>query len=211
MATRPARESARPRRDYRGQAAEARDADRRRRLIEAGLQSFGTVGYFGTSIEGLCTAAHVSNRSFYEHFESKEQLLLEIYDELLEDLQRRVVEALSTRQADFAGFARAGLETFVSVVREDSRRAQIVIVGLVGVSERCERRRRTALRTFAQIISSAIRSFDTEIERRRDLRVLSMALVGATIESLIDWMSAPAASVDEVIDELVHLYTAAVA
>ena len=37
-----------------------------------------------------------------------------------------------------------------------------------------------------------------------------MALVGATIESLIDWRSAPGTAVDEVLDELVHLYTAAV-
>lgn len=211
MATGRARESARVQREYGGRPAEARDADRRRRLFEAGLQSFGTVGYFGTSIEALCTAAHVSNRSFYEHFDSKEDLLVAIYDELLEDLQRRVVEALSARQADFAAFAHAGLEAFIEILREDDRKAQIVIVGLIGVSERCEHHRRSALRAFAQVISDGVRTFDAEIERTRDLKVLSMALVGATIESLIDWMSAPDASIGDVIDELVHLYTAAVA
>lgn len=197
-------------REYRGQTAVARDADRRRRLVEAGLESFGSVGFFGTSIEGLCAAAHVSNRSFYEHFRSKEELLLAIYDQLLEDLENRVVTALSRRQPDFAAFARAGLEAFAEVLREDDRKAQIVIVGLIGVSERCEQRRRAALRAFAQVVSQGIRTFDGDIERRRDLPVLSMALVGATIESFIDWLSGPGVAVEQVIDELVHLYTAAV-
>ena len=210
MATRPARTLASTQRDYRSQSPLARDAARRRRLLDAGLESFGTVGYFGSSIEAICAAARVSNRSFYEHFRSKEDLLLEIYDELLEDLESRVVAAISRHQPDFSAFARAGLQAFIEVISEDDRKAHVVIVGLVGVSERCERRRRRALRAFAKLISGGIRTFDAKIGKRRNLDVLSMALVGATIESLIDWRSAPGTAVDEVLDELVHLYTAAV-
>lgn len=197
-------------RDYRGQSPSARLADRRRRLVEGGLDAFGTVGYFGTSIEALCAAAQVSNRSFYEHFASKEDLLLAVYDELLEDLHARVVAALSRRPMEFATGARAGLHAFVEALLEDDRKAQVVIVGLIGVSERCERRRRVALRSFAEVIAVGIETFNPEVAGARNLPVLAMALVGATIETLIDWRSAPVVPVEELLDELVHLFEAAI-
>ncbi len=198
------------RRAYRGQSPSARLADRRRRLLDAGLDSFGTVGYFGASIEALCAAAQVSNRSFYEHFDSKEELLLAVYDELLEDLRARVLTALGRRQTEFATGARDGLHAFVDALIEDDRKAHVVIVGLIGVSERCERRRREALRTFADVIADGIRTFDPGIAAARNLPVLAMALVGATIEVLIDWLSAREIPIEQVLDELVHLFESAI-
>jgi AcrR family transcriptional regulator len=197
-------------RSYRGQSPSARLADRRRRLLDAGLDSFGTVGYFGASIEAMCAAAQVSNRSFYEHFGSKEELLLAVYDELLEDLHARVLAALGRRPMEFATGARAGLHAFVAAVVEDARTAHVVIVGLIGVSERCERRRREALRTFAGVIADGIRTFDPEIAAVRNLPVLAIALVGATIEALIDWLGTREVPIERVLDELVHLFERAI-
>lgn len=177
--------------------------------MEAGLECFGTVGYFSTSIEGLCSSAHVSNRSFYEHFETKEDLLIAVYDELLEDISARVVSALSVPPASVAAYARAGLQAFTDGVLEDDRGAQIVIRGLVGVSPRCERHRREVLRAFAKIIGEGFRRADSFEAERHNLDVLSIALVGATIEALIDWLNAPEATIGEVLDELVQLYAAA--
>ncbi len=199
------------RRPYRGQSPSARLADRRRRLLDAGLDSFGTVGYFGTSIEALCAAAQVSNRSFYEHFSSKEELLLAVYDELLGDVRAGVLEALSRRPLELTTGARAGLHAFVEAVVEDDRKAHVVIAGLIGVSERCEQRRRQELRAFARVIADGIRTFDPEIAAVRELPVLSMALVGATIEALIDWLSsARDVPIERVLDELVHVFEGAI-
>src|SRR6266536_445680 len=47
-------------RRYRGRLPDERRAERRRRLLGAGLELFGTVGYHGTSIERLCAQAGVN-------------------------------------------------------------------------------------------------------------------------------------------------------
>src|SRR5919198_3030469 len=62
-------------RRYRGRLPGERRAERRRRLLDAGLELFGTVGYRGTSIERLCAQAGVTTRHFYQEFPGREALL----------------------------------------------------------------------------------------------------------------------------------------
>src|ERR1700710_2767541 len=100
-------------REHGGRPYDVRHAERRVRLIEAGKEAFGAAGFFGTSIEGLCASARVSNRSFYEHFQSKEDLLLAVYDELLERVLVRVVAALARVADDPRTFVKNGLHAFV--------------------------------------------------------------------------------------------------
>ena len=59
-------------RRIRGLDAQQRLDERRRLLLDAGLELFGTAGYAATSVEQLCQAAYVSTRSFYELFPNKE-------------------------------------------------------------------------------------------------------------------------------------------
>lgn len=63
-----------PRR-YRGITASERRAQTRERLLEAGLELFGTQGYADTSIRAVSTAASMNSRYFYESFSSREDLL----------------------------------------------------------------------------------------------------------------------------------------
>ncbi|HMJ15220.1 MAG TPA: TetR/AcrR family transcriptional regulator, partial [Polyangiaceae bacterium] len=70
-------------RPYGGRAPEERKQDRRERLLEAGLDLFGTIGYTQTSIERLCARAGVTTRHFYEEFGSRESLLKAVYDQVI--------------------------------------------------------------------------------------------------------------------------------
>lgn len=51
-------------------------ADRNRRLLEAALQLFQTVGYDAARIEDIADAAEVSVGTFYNYFQTKGDLLL---------------------------------------------------------------------------------------------------------------------------------------
>src|SRR5690242_4478130 len=68
---------------YGGRSERERRADRRARLLAAGLDLFGTDGWTATTIEKLCTAAGVATRSFYEEFASREALLLAVFEDVL--------------------------------------------------------------------------------------------------------------------------------
>jgi AcrR family transcriptional regulator len=68
-------------------------ADQRERLYEATIQSVNERGFVATTISDLVAGAGVSRRSFYEHFENKEECLLATYDALIERLTARIAEA----------------------------------------------------------------------------------------------------------------------
>lgn len=54
------------RRGYAGRTAAELSGERRQRLLETGLELFGTEGYLPTTVEKLCSHAKVTTRHFYE-------------------------------------------------------------------------------------------------------------------------------------------------
>jgi AcrR family transcriptional regulator len=63
-----------------------RSTHKRERLKDAGLALFGEKGYEGTSIDEISRRANLAVGTFYQHYHSKRQLLLELMDDLLEQL-----------------------------------------------------------------------------------------------------------------------------
>lgn len=197
---------------YGGRSEAQRRADRRARLLEAGLALFGTEGWAGTSIERLCTTAGVATRSFYEEHNGREQLLLAVYDEVLAGAAQAVLHAVEAAGDDERARARAGVAAYVGHLTEDPRRAQVVnqeVRAAGGLPEVAAHRRATLTR-FSELVSLEVRS------RRRDLddagrRTLALALTGAVNEVLADWVSTapPRPSTEPLVRELTRLYVAA--
>lgn len=80
-------------RPWRGKSPQERRDARRRRLLDAALELFGTTGYAATSVTTLCARAGVSPRHFYELYAGREQLLADLYDEIVRETARRVQSA----------------------------------------------------------------------------------------------------------------------
>lgn len=198
---------------YGGRSEAERRADRRTRLVEAGLQLFGTDGWAGTSIERLCTAAGVATRSFYEEYASREQLLLAVYDEVLAGAARAVLQDVEQVQDPRARVA-AGVQAYVRHLTEDPRRAQVVnreARAAAGHPEVAERRRATVVR-FAELVALEVRDRRPQ-EAESGQRTLALALTGAVNEVLADWVSLPPPRPDTgpLVRELVHLCVSALA
>jgi AcrR family transcriptional regulator len=79
---------------YGGVKANLRKKERRKKLLEAGLEAFGTKGYAKTNIKMICGIAGLTERYFYESFRSKEDLLCAVYRELIDEGQRDALAAL---------------------------------------------------------------------------------------------------------------------
>ena len=56
----------------------------REKIVEAGTDVFHRVGFYGCSVEDITKTAGVPKGSFYNHFESKEDLLVESLDRYVE-------------------------------------------------------------------------------------------------------------------------------
>jgi len=191
---------------YAGKSEPERRAQRRARLVQAGLELFGTEGWASATIERLCAAAGVATRSFYEEYPSREALLKAVYEDVLSglvaELLPRMAQATDTPEARI----RAGLTSYVDYLTADPRRAKVVHreVRAAGV---LEQDRHEMIERFAYLIAT-----ETHLEQAVIGRILAVALAGAVAEVLVDWVAQPEPRPDTgpVIDTLVRLFVAAV-
>jgi AcrR family transcriptional regulator len=191
--------------------SEEREAARRARLLETGLEVFGTVGYARSAIESICAQARVGTHSFYRHFDSKEDLFRAVYDEVIERLGTKIVTALRREPTDLETHVGGAVTACVGHVTSDERAARVQLVEVVGISGALERHRREVMRAFARVTErEAARLHALGLTRRPVSELLAMGLIGATNELLIDWLVAPKRpSRQLLISELTHLYVAA--
>lgn len=174
---------------YGGVSAERRRAERLRRLLDAGLEVIGTKGYAGTTVKGVCRRARLTERYFYEAFADREALLRAVYDDVVARVIGSVAAALIEAPADPAARARAGLRAFFATLTGDRRLARVQLIEVVGVSAELERHRRSTMHTFARIISRNAQELIPEAaDNTAEVRLTSLALVGATNELVTDWL-----------------------
>lgn len=184
-------------RTWRGMPAGERDALRRERLLAAGLQLFGTVGYRGTTVQGLCQEAGVSSRSFYELFEGREGLLEAVYVRATQE----IIEGLAAiRMPDDGGsepgavdeVVRAGVRAAIGPMLADERLGRVVEIEAVGVSESLERRRRL---TNLGIARAADRLQEAMMAGglipRRPTGLSSIVMVGGVTEAMVAQITSP--------------------
>ncbi|MCK2242000.1 MULTISPECIES: TetR/AcrR family transcriptional regulator [unclassified Crossiella] len=177
------------RRDYAGRSAADRRAQRRDRMLAAGLELFGTEGYAAASIERLCAQAAVSTRNFYEEFGSREALLMALHDRV----NTAAIEAVRTA---FARLPEAGLvertqlavHTYLDATAHDPRLARVAYVEVVGVSAEVERYRAGWRERWIDLLEAeAHRAVDRGEAQPRDFRLTAIALMGAVNELVHHW------------------------
>src|SRR5438876_2881874 len=108
-----------PVRTYRGEAPEERRSRRRSQLLEAGLELLGTKGWQATTVTAVCGRARLTPRYFYESFAGRDELLVAIFDGVIEDITR---EVLAAGPSDPQELLRATVTAFVKMVTDDPRK-----------------------------------------------------------------------------------------
>lgn len=200
-------------RRYANKPADQRRAERHQRLLDAGLDLFGTGGYADTTIQELCRVARVSVRTFYEEFGRREDLLIELHDLLNARAHRAVVETIAELPlADLARRATAGMRAYFDVMTTDPRWARIALVESVGVDAQVDAHRRAAIDRFAQLLQGELEATAAAgVIEPRDFSLTVIGLVGAINELVMTWTTRPDwdAVVDEVVAEGVRFVVAA--
>jgi AcrR family transcriptional regulator len=195
---------------YRGVSPVERRAQRRERLLEAGLELFGTDGYAESSIRAVCAQASLNSRYFYESFSGREDLLFHVYKDVVRDVAAKVIEA-TAKESTIEGQAEAGLRASWTLLTADPRKAKVIAVEVVGVSARLERLRRDNRHEFAEILLRNARMITgNSLDLRMDPTLTSRSLMGAVLDLQVDWINGDVdASVDEIVDHFTKLFTAA--
>ena len=195
---------------YRGVTADARRAERRARLLDAALELVGSGGWGAASVRAVCAEAKLTARYFYESFDSREELLLALFDTITEEAAVKVVEAVAAAPGDAEAKSHAAIGAFVDVLVEDPRKARVAFNEAEG-NEALLRRRRDGLRLFARLVAEQARAFYGAPPDHADhiIDVTATLLAGGLAELLPAWLDGQvAATRDELVDDVAALFAA---
>ncbi|GAA1012251.1 TetR family transcriptional regulator [Streptomyces sp. F-3] len=193
---------------YGGRSAAERQAERRRRFLDAALQLFGdTPGYRATTVAALSEAAGLSTRQFYEEFCTLEDVLAALHLEVNAWAEQAVLDALAEAgRLPLAERVTALFRAYAANVTSDPRRVRIAFVEIIGVSPRLEEQRLRRRSRWVDLICAEARAAAARGEAApRDYRIAATAFIGSVNGLLHDWSAGwVEASLDEVVDELVR-------
>jgi len=178
-------------RSYGGLPPARRREERRARLLAAGIELFTSTGYQQTKITELCAAAGMSNRGFYQEFETKEALLLELYARTNQLAYDHVSQTLTTLDStDPAVRIDVLVDVYLTAVTSDPRLARLNYVEAVGVSPAVESLHEEWVARWSELIEQeADRAAAAGLAPRRDFRLTTIMIVGAMTGLLREWQT----------------------
>ncbi|MEI5098803.1 TetR/AcrR family transcriptional regulator [Streptomyces sp. PmtG] len=201
----------RPARAYGGKSAEQRRADRRRRLMEAGVELFGAGpgAYRSASVAALCARAGLSTRQFYEEFRNLEEVLAALHGHVQKAAQGAVVEAMATAPGGTVRErAEVAFRAYARVLTAHPHLVRIAFVEVTGVTPELEKQRQEARKGWVDLLVAALDEAAARGEiGARDYRIAVLGFVGAVNTLLYDWtVGYVEASLDTIVEELMLMF-----
>ncbi|BCQ10977.1 transcriptional regulator [Mycobacterium heckeshornense] len=202
MAARPGLAESTQRRPYRGVDAAARLAQRRRRLLSAGLDLLGSDHACELTVRGICRSAGLAARYFYESFADKDEFVGAVFDWVVADLAattQAAVAAVPPREQ-----TRAGLANIVRTIAGDPRVGRLLfsvhLANGVLVRKRVESSALFVMLS-GQHVGSALRMPEND-----RIRAAAHFVVGGVGQTLSAWLAGQIGlSEEELVDHLASL------
>lgn len=203
-------------RGYGGKSAEQRRSERRRRLLEAGVELFGSGpgAYRSASVAGLCAQAGLSTRQFYEEFRNLEEVLAALHSHVQKAAQAAVVQALTAAPDGAVGErtvrerAESAFRAYARALTAHPHLVRIAFVETTGVTPELEKQRLEARKGWVDLLVAALDQAAADGEMpARDYRIAVLGFVGAVNTLLYDWTAGYVdATLDRIVDELMLMF-----
>ncbi|WP_213576510.1 TetR/AcrR family transcriptional regulator [Rhodococcus sp. USK13] len=173
---------------YGGQEGDARRAERRAQLIEAGLDLLGSDdGDHTLSVRGVCKRAGLATRYFYESFTDRDALIVAVYDHVVQRIATSTLKAVSTAGPGEREIVEAGVRNIVRAVAEDPRHGRLMF-SVAQSSEVLAQRRLDSSRLFAGLVTKQTVGFYEVTESPR-LDLAAHFMVGGLAQTLTAWLN----------------------
>jgi AcrR family transcriptional regulator len=168
--------------------------DRRRhevheRILKAAVDRFERQGVEATKVDDICAVADVAQKTFFNHFPTKQHLIREIASTFLHELLAILDETRRTR-----GTTGERLGRFFTRIADDvdaaspMRRELVMEVIRLVHDDRAEAKQSRRLRaSFGVLLRDGVRAGD--VTRAHPLPVLTQVVMGAFYALMLDWVS----------------------
>lgn len=177
------------RRSYGGVAPEERQALRRQRLIEAGIEVFGTRGFHAATVREICGAARLTERYFYESFKGLPDLFAAVFEHITDMLKAATLLALAQSEPQPLKLAEAGLRCFLEFVRDDPRRARIALIDAVSIGQGSKEAVDRTSREYVDLMRGFVTTLYPDAGKAGiNVEMLSVGLIGMNTHIATSWV-----------------------
>jgi AcrR family transcriptional regulator len=172
-------------RTYGGRSAEERQAARRRQLVDAALDIWDDQGWAAVTMRGVCSAAGLTDRYFYESFADRDALLVAAWDQVRDDTVALLLGAIVDK-LDRPPMAQLRAVIAELVHHLGEHRARLFFGDHAG-SDVLEKRRQQTLQHFSTLLIEMARPFLRPGADENGLRMSTLIGVGGFVELVSAW------------------------
>jgi len=126
-------------------------SDQRRRILRALGELVAKRGYADVTDELIVKRAHVSYKTFYKHYTSKEDCFFDLFDRTFRSTERTIRERLDAGSPSWAEQVSVALSTWVELIVDDQLLARAVIVEAPTVGSGMRERYEQAVKAFVPL------------------------------------------------------------
>ena len=177
-------------RQFKGLSLSERKQMRREKLIEAGIETYGTHGFFAVTVKDICNEAKLTERYFYESFKKSEQLFQTIFLKLIDELQHNVMQAIMQASSDPYKMIDAGLRALLTTLKDNPRMARIIYIDAMLVQELHNQATiHETMTRFDRMIQAFVMLMMPQINRsEREISLVATGLNGYVTQIAIRWV-----------------------
>jgi TetR/AcrR family fatty acid metabolism transcriptional regulator len=186
----------------------ANPPDKRRRILDAAVSVFAQHGFYNAKVSQIAKEAGVADGTIYLYFKNKEDILIQVFIDAMDEILRRQEEAL-TSLLDPAQRLRTFIRVHFASVAESRAMAEVITVELRQSSKFM---RSTDMKPFGRYLGMIARIIDDGVRSgafapASDARLAARAIFGAVDELALEWaMSDRHASLDEASTRVADLF-----
>lgn len=178
-------------RDYGGISAADRRAERRRKLLTAGRQIWGEAGLTEVTVRGVCSAAGLIPRYFYEEFPTREALLFAVADDARDQTLEAMVTAALAETGGVSAVLRTAVQAFLDVVAADPHIHRIATNDMSSVPGLTEHRAQVFDIITDLVVQYAPGVLGDDTPNPVELRRVALFIVGGANQIIEGWLADP--------------------
>lgn len=163
-------------------------ADKRDRILKAAIKVFAKNGFYATRVSEIAKAAGVADGTIYLYFKNKDDVLITIFEEGIEQLLTILREVADSGEP-FEDRVTRIIELQLGLMEEQRDLAEVITVNLRQSSRLLKQYAAPLFMQYIDVIAGVVRDGQEEGAFRKDLnpRVVARSLFGAIDAILLTW------------------------
>jgi TetR/AcrR family fatty acid metabolism transcriptional regulator len=164
-------------------------AGKRERILDAAVKVFAAEGFYNAKVAQIAQEAGVADGTIYLYFKSKDDLLISLFEDRMEDINANLRNALEA-STSAAERLRAVVRLHLDLVEQNRHMAEVICVELRQSSKFIKEYANPKFGEFLRLIAGAIADGQKSGELREDLDppMVARAMFGALDELALAWL-----------------------